>query len=150
MLACPNFSSYFTRFPAPCSPLSASAIYRVITWNVALFHQLPRTAASRRSSWAQASGHSLEVKSTGPLQPTHSSAITSLGRLHLKNRFSPHHKCPAIYRTTRAKNRVEVSELKIQELGSSSCCLGKNSVCVAAFSVSIVYRAARVLFVCKI
>lgn len=39
MLACPNFSSYFTRFPALQPLLPASAIYRVITWNAALFHQ---------------------------------------------------------------------------------------------------------------
>lgn len=71
--------------------------------------------------------------------------------LHPENTFAPRHRRPPIYRMKGTKNRVEVGVLKIQEQGSSSRGLSKNSsVLLPPLSALLTKLQGCCLFVCKI
>lgn len=93
------------------------------------------------------------AKSTGPFPP-HSLIcrhITGTSAAPPENTFAPLHSRPPIYRMKRTENRVEVRVLKIQERGSSSSSLGKNSsVLLPPLSALLVQLQGCCLFVCKI
>lgn len=68
-----------------------------------------------------------------------------------RTHLHPRHRRPPIYRMKGTKNRVEVGVLKIQEQGSSSRGLSKNSsVLLPPLSALLTKLQGCCLFVCKI